>query len=98
MSGRLDQSLDSIIDSQKKVKREQQRRRKPVKKAPVGGVKKAIKPIKSAVKPAGGAAGQPQASKIVVSGLVSHQTTPLHCIKANVYQPYDVNEAQIKVC
>ena len=71
MSGRLDQSLDSIIDSQKKAKREQQRRRKPIKKAPIGGVKKAVKPVKPAVKPAGGSAGQPQASKIVVSGLVS---------------------------
>jgi len=83
MSGRLDQSLDSIIDSQKKAKRDNQRRRKPVgvkaRAAPVGGVKKATKPAKSAVKPAGGASASAQPSKIVVSGL-----------------PYDVNEAQIK--
>jgi hypothetical protein len=72
MSGRLDQSLDSIIDSQKKAKRGTDRRRKPTKTraAPVGGVKKAVKPAKSAVKPAGGASGSLQPSKIVVSGLV----------------------------
>lgn len=73
MSGRLDQSLDSIIDSQKKAKRDNQRRRKPAKTAraaPVGGVKKATKPVKSAVKP-GGNVVQMQPSKIVVSGLVS---------------------------
>ena len=72
MSGRLDQSLDSIIDSQKKSKKDQQRRRKaPVKvKAPVGGVRKATKPVRPAVKPAA-AAAQSSSSKIVVSGLVS---------------------------
>ncbi|KIW90781.1 uncharacterized protein Z519_08564 [Cladophialophora bantiana CBS 173.52] len=82
MSGRLDQSLDSIIDSQKKAKREA-RRRKVGKStgptAPVGGVKKATKPAKSAIKPSAGAAAQSRPSKIVVSGL-----------------PFDVNEAQIK--
>ena len=74
MSGRLDQSLDSIIDSQKKVKREQRRRKvgKPqgAATAPVGGVKKTTKPVKSAIKPAAGAASKANASKIVVSGLV----------------------------
>jgi len=81
MSGRLDQSLDSIIDGQKKAKRELQRRRKPVKTraAPVGGVKKSTKPVKPAVKTGSAAGAHPQASKIVVSGL-----------------PFDVNEAQIK--
>ncbi|RMZ85611.1 hypothetical protein DV737_g540, partial [Chaetothyriales sp. CBS 132003] len=80
MSGRLDQSLDSIIDSQKKAKKEALRRRKvAVKvKAPVGGVKKTVKPAKPAVK-AAATATQSQSSKIVVSGL-----------------PFDVNEAQIK--
>ncbi|OAP62922.1 hypothetical protein AYL99_02149 [Fonsecaea erecta] len=82
MSGRLDQSLDSIIDSQKKAKREA-RRRKVGKStgptAPVGGVKKATRPVKSAIKPSTGAASQSRSSKIVVSGL-----------------PFDVNEAQIK--
>ena len=73
MSGRLDQSLDSIIDSQKKAKREA-RRRKVGKStgatAPVGGVKKATKPVKSAIKPAAGSTAQARSSKIVVSGLV----------------------------
>ncbi|RMD44905.1 hypothetical protein DV735_g23, partial [Chaetothyriales sp. CBS 134920] len=80
MSGRLDQSLDSIIESQKKAKKEAHRRRKVgVKaKAPVGGVKKTTKPAKPTVK-AAAAASQSQSSKIVVSGL-----------------PLDVNEAQIK--
>ena len=75
MSGRLDQSLDSIIDSQKKAKRDGQRRgRKPGKTAraaPVGGVKKAVKPVKSAVKPSGAVPVPMQPSKIVISGLVS---------------------------
>ncbi|EXJ76791.1 uncharacterized protein A1O5_01299 [Cladophialophora psammophila CBS 110553] len=74
MSGRLDQSLDSIIDSQKKAKREA-RRRKVGKStgptAPVGGVKKATKPAKSAIKPSAGAAAQSRPSKIVVSGLLT---------------------------
>jgi len=87
MSGRLDQSLDSIIDGQKKAKREQRRRQgKPgrpagkVTSAPIGGVKKSTRPVKTALK--GGATGPsaPQRdSTIVVSGL-----------------PHDVNEAQIK--
>lgn len=73
MSGRLDQSLDSIIDSQKKAKREG-RHRKVGKRAgvtaPVGGIKKTTKPVKSAIKPVAGATSQPKSSKIVVSGLV----------------------------
>lgn len=78
MSARLDQSLDSIIDSNKKAKRTQ-RRHKPT-KAPVGGVKKAVKPAKSAVKVVAGPAPKaPKNSKIVVSML-----------------PLDVTENQIK--
>ncbi|KAL6244207.1 RNA-binding RNA annealing protein [Rhinocladiella similis] len=82
MSGRLDQPLDSIIESQKKAKREARRRKvgKPSgATAPVGGVKKSTKPAKAAIKPVAGAASQNKSSKIVVSGL-----------------PFDVNEAQIK--
>ena len=75
MSGRLDQSLDSIIDTQKKAKRDVQRRRKPGKPAtvaaPVGGIRKSTKPVRSAIKPAVGSAQQSRASKIVVSGLVN---------------------------
>ena len=74
MSGRLDQPLDSIIDSQKKAKREARRRKvgKPTGvTAPVGGVKKTTRPAKSAIKPAAGSAAQSRSSKIVISGLVS---------------------------
>lgn len=103
MSGRLDQSLDSIIDSQKKAKRDAQRRRKSVKTsgagavAPVGGIKKSTKPVKPAIKPAAGSAAQPKSSKIVVSGLVSYDLILLFFIP-DLLQPIDVNEAQIKVC
>ena len=80
MSGRLDQSLDSIIDGQKKAKRDAQRRQgrrvpRPGKAvaAPIGGVKKSTRPVKPAVKGvAAGAASGLRESKIVVSGLVSH--------------------------
>lgn len=82
MSARIDQSLDSIIDSQKKAKRPNNARRNKPKPAPVGGVKKAIKPVRSAVKATIAPAGRaPKNSKIVVSSL-----------------PFDVTETQIKVC
>jgi THO complex subunit 4 len=74
MSGRLDQTLDSIIDGQKKAKREARRRKvgKPAgTAAPVGGIKKSTRPAKSVIKPAAGTIPQPKSSKIVVSGLVS---------------------------
>ncbi|KAK5085614.1 RNA-binding RNA annealing protein [Lithohypha guttulata] len=68
MSARIDQSLDSIIDGQKKAKRSG--RRNQPRKAPVGGVKKAVKPMKPAVKPATGPAHKgPRNSKILVSRL-----------------------------
>ena len=79
MSGRLDQSLDTIIDGQKKAKREQRRRQgKPgrpagkVTTAPIGGVKKSTKPVKTAHKVGSTGPAAPQReSTIVVSGLVS---------------------------
>jgi THO complex subunit 4 len=82
MSGRLDQSLDSIIDSQKKAKRDARRRSskagKPARAAvvaPVGGVKKTTKPVKVGIKGATtGPSAAPRESKIVVSGLVSFQS------------------------
>ena len=103
MSGRLDQSLDSIIDSQKKAKRETRRRKvgKPTgPMAPVGGVKKTTRPAKSAIKPATGSAAQSRSSKIVVSGLVctSHICQRFLAAANKIQQPFDVNEAQIKVC
>ncbi|KAK5199729.1 RNA-binding RNA annealing protein [Exophiala xenobiotica] len=83
MSGRLDQPLDSIIESQKKAKREARRRKvggKPAgATAPVGGVKKSARPVKNAIRSTAGALPHTKSSKIVVSGL-----------------PFDVNEAQIK--
>jgi hypothetical protein len=94
MSGRLDQSLDSIIDSQKKAKRETRRRKvgKPTgTTAPVGGVKKSTRPVKSAIKPATGAAAQARSSKIVVSGLVccdAHHTSPC---PANKYPSHSMS-------
>lgn len=106
MSGRLDQSLDTIIDGQKKAKREQHRRQgKPgrpagkVTSAPIGGVKKSTRPAKTALK--GGATGSsaPQRdSTIVVSGLVSDFHFTFEWQSADSSQPHDVNEAQIKVC
>lgn len=80
MSGRLDQSLDTIIDGQKKAKREQRRRQgKPgrpagkVTSAPVGGVKKSTRPVKTVLKGAATGPSAPQRdSTIVVSGLVSN--------------------------
>lgn len=101
MSGRLDQPLDSIIESQKKAKREARRRKvgKPSgATAPVGGVKKSTKPAKAAIKPVAGAASQNKSSKIVVSGLVCLLAYAPHQAQADLFQPFDVNEAQIKVC
>lgn len=80
MSSRLDQPLDSIIDSQKKHQK-RNIRRKPQRVAPVGGVKKTVKPAKTGVKPAAGPAPRaPKNSKIIISNM-----------------PSDVREAQIKV-
>ncbi|RVX74297.1 hypothetical protein B0A52_02129 [Exophiala mesophila] len=83
MSGRLDQSLQSIIDTSNKAKREARRRKgvkpKTTAAVPVGGVKKTTRPVKSAIKPTTGQTQPSRNSKIVVSGL-----------------PHDVNESQIK--
>jgi hypothetical protein len=80
MSGRLDQPLDSIIESQKKAKREARRRKvggKPAgATAPVGGVKKSARPVKNAIRPTAGALPHTKSSKIVVSGLVRLTTSP----------------------
>lgn len=74
MSGRLDQSLQSIIDTSNKAKREARRRKgvkpKTTAAVPVGGVKKTTRPIKSAIKPTPGQGPPSRNSKIVVSGLV----------------------------
>ena len=85
MSGKLDQSLDEILSSRRQTARRGGRggRRsahpaKPTVVAPVGGVKKHVKPARGAVRaavPSGPAAGSGD-SKIIVSNLVSNNTPP----------------------
>jgi THO complex subunit 4 len=81
MSGKLDQSLDEILSTQRRSATRGNRRggrrvshpnRNAAATAPVGGVKKAVKPAKGAGKaiPTGPSAGSGD-SKIVVSGMVS---------------------------
>ncbi|KAK4458813.1 hypothetical protein QBC42DRAFT_275851 [Cladorrhinum samala] len=87
MSGKLDQSLDEILSSQRKNqqgRRKSQRRsvgaNRPTTAAPAGGIQKTTKPARNATKAATGkGAGIVGESKIVVSNL-----------------PKDVSEAQIK--
>lgn len=79
MSGKLDQSLDEILSTQKRGARTRRGagRRAPSGRtsavaAPVGGIKKTAKPARGAVKaiPTGPSGGLGD-SKIVVSNLVS---------------------------
>ncbi|KAK4180337.1 hypothetical protein QBC36DRAFT_320374 [Triangularia setosa] len=83
--GKLDQSLDEILSSQRKNnqgRRRSQRRSVGAKPtaAPAGGIQKTTKPTRNAAKPAAGkGAGLTGESKIMVSNL-----------------PKDVSEAQIK--
>ncbi|ROW04057.1 hypothetical protein VSDG_01165 [Cytospora chrysosperma] len=84
MSGKLDQSLDEILSTQRKSGGRRQSTRKtarPATKAPVGGVHKNTKPARgNAVKPAPArGARNTGESKIIVSNL-----------------PKDVSESQIK--
>jgi hypothetical protein len=80
MSGKLDQSLDEILTSQRKNqqgKRRSQRRTagttRPVPTAPAGGIQKSTKPARGANKPTPAkGAGLTGESKIMVSNLVSH--------------------------
>lgn len=83
MSGKLDQSLDSIVAARRKVNRPRRGLRKstgakPV-ATPVGGVKKAIKPVKKGEKPSAPAAVARGEGKVMISNL-----------------PSDVKEGQIK--
>jgi THO complex subunit 4 len=109
MSGKLDQSLDEILSTNKRSvirgkgrghRRASQPGRAAAAAAPVGGVKKNTKQAKGTVKtvPTGpsGATGD---SRIQVSNLVSATAYLKFRILANIFpQPKDVNEAQIKVC
>lgn len=81
MSGKLDQSLDEIVNTQRRSARRNRGRRVtgPTKtsgttaSAPVGGVKKSTRPTRSTTKgnvPTGPAFGSGD-SKIIVSNLVS---------------------------
>jgi len=85
MSGKLDQSLDEILSTQR---RNAGRRRGPARRAsagnkaptaPAGGIQKKTQPARSASKPTpkkgSGVTGE---SKIVVSNLVSHAPKSLH--------------------
>lgn len=84
MSGKLDQSLDEILSTQRKAAGRRSTRRvaggRPAASAPAGGIKKNVKPARNAGKPtpAKGASLVGE-SKIMVSNL-----------------PRDVSEAQIK--
>ncbi len=78
MSGKLDQSLDEILSTQRRTvggRRQAPRRstRRPTTTAPVGGVQKTSKQPRTAVNkqiPAKAAGGNGE-SKVVVSNLVS---------------------------
>ena len=106
MSGKLDQSLDEILSSQRKNqqgRRKSQRRsvgaNRPTTAAPAGGIQKTTKPARNATKAATGkGAGIVGESKIVVSNLVRTLDTPLQPAALTPQQPKDVSEAQIKVC
>ncbi|POS71532.1 RNA recognition domain-containing protein [Diaporthe helianthi] len=85
MSGKLDQSLDEILSTNKRTpaggRRSTRKTARPAAAAPVGGVKKNTKPARgAAAKPSSGRASKPPGeSKIIVSNL-----------------PKDVSESQIK--
>jgi THO complex subunit 4 len=81
MSSKLDQSLEDITKSRRQSGRASARRRSgptktPTTKAPVGGIKKNTKPVRGAGKGATVGLSAPLTeSKIIVSGLVSFQTS-----------------------
>ena len=104
MSANVDKSLDTIIGERKTNRKHLagRRHRKAGSKAttaPVGGVKKPTKqkPVTKAVPT--GPSGAPRSNKIVVSGLVSEAfRRPFRYQTANLFQPIDVDQVQIKVC
>lgn len=90
MSGKLDQSLDEILSSQRRNnqgRRRSQRRvsgaSRPTPAAPAGGIQKNTKPARNAAKPTPAkGAGLTGESKIMVSNLVScARTIHLQCYK-----------------
>lgn len=106
MSGKLDQSLDEILSTQRRnaTKRRSTRRtavgNRPAPTAPAGGIQKKPQPARGSAKPAAGkGAGIVGESKIMVSNLVCQPRKSLTRIQAlTTRQPKDVSEAQIKVC
>lgn len=103
MSGKLDKSLDDILKGHRQTKGRGRRAPKPGKPngaiaAPVGGIKKATRVVRTAVK--GAAPTGPSAngeSKIIVSNLVSAFRSNNVSIAADITQPADVTEAMMKV-
>jgi THO complex subunit 4 len=75
MSGKLDQSLDSILAARKKTNRPRRNLRKPAGAkpvaAPVGGVKKPTRPAKKSERPSGPANTARGEGKVMISNLVS---------------------------
>jgi THO complex subunit 4 len=75
MSGKLDQSLDEILSTQRKGANRRSGRRagaaRPATTAPIGGIKKNTKPARNTAKPAPAkATGLTGESKIMVSNMV----------------------------
>jgi THO complex subunit 4 len=82
MSGKLDQSLDEILSTQRRSatrgrrgRRAPQAGRTTAVAAPIGGVKKSTKPAKGAVKAIPTGPSGSGDSKIVVSNLVGFRDT-----------------------
>jgi len=104
MSGKLDQSLDEILSTQRRTagRRRSVRRPagQPVKPAPVGGIHKTARPVRSASAKTAPtkAVGSVGISKVVVSNMVRSYLSLALRPAANPSQPKDVSEAQIKVC
>lgn len=110
MSGKLDQSLDEILSTQRSSGARRGAARGPrrstgrptVTAAPVGGVQKSSKQKGAhAPKQAPAKAALSGDSKVVVSNLVSSSPVilaPRSVLIQSLSQPKDVNEAQIKVC
>lgn len=91
MSAKLDQSLDEILNSQRRSAPRPRTRRAAAGKAPgtttapVGGIKKNSRPTRSTAKsviPTGPSAGTVD-SKIIVSNLVSRHVPPLLVVHVN---------------
>lgn len=106
MSGKLDQSLDEILSTNKRTpaggRRSTRKVARPAAPAPVGGVKKNTKPARGAAAKSSSAKAPRSTgeSKIIVSNLVSTSSLPApkNPIANAFSQPKDVSESQIKVC